>query len=128
MHLINIFAAATAALATTAAALPSAQKDGNVAFANVVATKGFSKNQTKTPVKIPFGKLTHYNLSIIDLQLKSVTVNVLGTAPSVDQVVCQMYKDEFATQPGSAKFTKANEALISINNVDFGWVLCYVEA
>ncbi|KAH6871652.1 hypothetical protein B0T10DRAFT_522935 [Thelonectria olida] len=126
MHFTTIFAAAAAAIASTATALPST-RDYNAAVANVVALKGFGNSQTKTDVKIPFGKLTHFDLSITGLQLKSVTVNVPGTAaPDVNKITCQMYKDQYGIQPGSAEFTKAKEALISTNDVSFGWVLCYV--
>jgi hypothetical protein len=126
MHFTTIFVAAAAALASTASAAPAA-RDTSSAVANVVAVNGFGSSQSKTPVKIPFGKLTHYDLSITGLQLKSVTVNVPGaTAPDVNKITCQMYKDQYGIQPGSAEFTKAKEALIATNAVQFGWVLCYV--
>ncbi|KAK7419636.1 hypothetical protein QQX98_003227 [Neonectria punicea] len=127
MHFTTIITTLAATLASTATALPT-ERDANVAVVNVIAVnKPISGSHSSTPVKIPFGKLTHFDLSITGLQLKSVTVHAPGvTAPDVSEVTCQMYKDQYGVQPGSAAFTKAQEALISTNSVEFGWVLCYV--
>ncbi|KAM5353735.1 hypothetical protein ACJ41O_000385 [Fusarium nematophilum] len=120
MHFKTILAAG---LASTAAALPNTPRDTVTAVANVYAVN----NSTKEPVEIPFGRLTHFDLSITELQLYDVTIDILGIPPpGVDAVTCQMYKDVYGIRPGSAEFTKDEPALISTNPVDFGWVLCYV--
>ncbi|KAK7413387.1 hypothetical protein QQX98_007764 [Neonectria punicea] len=130
MHFTTIIATLAATLASTATALPAqnTQRDAGVAAANVLAVNNpISGSHSSTPVKIPFGKLTHFDLSITELQLKGVTVTVPGaTAPDASKVTCQRYKDQYGVQPGSTAFTKGHDALISTNTVEFGWVLCYV--
>ncbi|KAH7131322.1 hypothetical protein EDB81DRAFT_808364 [Dactylonectria macrodidyma] len=127
MHFTAIIATVAAALASAATALPT-ERDANVAVANVIAiNKPLDGSHSSTAVKIPFGKLTHFELPITGLKLKGVTVTVPGAvAPDASKVTCQMYKDKYGVQPGSAAFNKAHEALISTNTVQFGWVLCYV--
>ncbi|KAH7123498.1 hypothetical protein B0J13DRAFT_566710 [Dactylonectria estremocensis] len=127
MHFTTIFATVTAAFAATATALPT-ERDTGAAVANVIAVnKPLDGTHSSTAVKIPFGKLTHVDLPITNLMLKSVTVTASGVAaPDVSKVTCQMYKDKYGVQPGSAAFNKKHEAYISTNTVQFGWVLCYV--
>ncbi|KAF4978471.1 hypothetical protein FZEAL_5157 [Fusarium zealandicum] len=125
MHFTTYLTAA-ASFALTATAIPTSEnmpRDSDVAVANIYAING----QTKKPLEIPFGKLTHFDLSITELQLYDVTIDIVGIPPpGVGAVTCQMYKDSDGIRPGSAEFTKDNPALISTNPVDFGWVLCYV--
>ncbi|CAI4212747.1 unnamed protein product [Parascedosporium putredinis] len=79
------------------------------------------------PVQVPLSTLTHVELTITGLQLTGVTVDIPDiTPPSDTDVTCQMYKDEYGVQPGSAEFFKGHDAHISTNPVQFGWVLCYV--
>ncbi|KPM38336.1 hypothetical protein AK830_g8229 [Neonectria ditissima] len=130
MHFTTLIATLAATLASTATALPAqnTERATTGAFANVIAVNNpISGSHSSTPVKIPFGKLTHFDLSITGLQLKSITIDVPGvTAPDASEVTCQRYQDQYGVQRGSAAFTKAKEALISTNTVEFGWVLCYV--
>ncbi|PKS05939.1 hypothetical protein jhhlp_007772 [Lomentospora prolificans] len=118
-----------AALAATATARPSvAARDDASAIANIIAINGFGPGAPPgVPVQVPFGTLTHVDLSITTLQLTGVTVNVPDAeAPADTDITCQMYKDQYGVQPGSAEFSKGKDAHISTNPVPFGWVLCYV--
>ncbi|KAF5682003.1 hypothetical protein FDENT_7855 [Fusarium denticulatum] len=123
MHFTTILTTAVATLASTAAAAP---KTENFATASVYA---FNRDQnTHKFVDVPFGKLTHIDYQITDLELRGVQF-LLPDGEKIDpeKVTCQMYKDSLGTQPGSAAFTKKTPAHISLfNPVQFGWVLCYV--
>jgi hypothetical protein len=127
-----------AAIASTAAATPagkpapSAKVDSgsNIAVVVVGAINGFGYEQTTTAVRVPFGKLTHFNkLPVNSLEVRGIMVGGDGLPiPKDDKVKCRRYKDQYGLQPGSVEFQKGKEALISTNVVDFGWVLCRVEA
>ncbi|KAF5652011.1 hypothetical protein F25303_3731 [Fusarium sp. NRRL 25303] len=123
MHFITILTTAVATLASTATAAP---KTETFATASVYA---FNRDQnTHKFVDVPFGKLTHIDYQITDLELRGVQFLLPdGEKIDPDKVTCQMYKDSLGTQPGSAAFTKKTPAHISLfNPVQFGWVLCYV--
>lgn len=122
--------AAAAALLAPAATLaqPLAARNGNGAYANVLALRHpVSGDKSETPVNIPLGQLTTFDLAITGFQLQGVTVTV-PDEPELDaaEVTCQRYKDAYGVQPGSAAFTTSVNASVSTNTVDFGWVLCYV--
>ncbi|RGP74525.1 hypothetical protein FSPOR_1102 [Fusarium sporotrichioides] len=79
-------------------------------------------------VQVPLGKLTHMDYQLTSLELRGVGF-LLPDGQKVDpqDITCQMYKDEFGTQPGSAAFNMETPAVVSLlNPVEFGWVLCYV--
>ncbi|KAI1064340.1 hypothetical protein LB506_007631 [Fusarium annulatum] len=123
MRFITTLTTAVATLASTATAAP---KTETFATASVYA---FNRDQsTHKFVDVPFGKLTHIDYQITDLELRGVQFLLPdGTKIDPDKVTCQMYKDNLGTQPGSAAFTKKTPAHISLfNPVQFGWVLCYV--
>ncbi|ENH67366.1 hypothetical protein FOC1_g10007144 [Fusarium oxysporum f. sp. cubense race 1] len=123
MHFTTILTIAVATLASTATAAP---KTETFATASVYA---FNRDQnTHKFVDVPFGKLTHIDYQITDLELRGVQFLLPdGEKIDLDKVTCQMYKDSLGTQPGSAAFTKQTPAHISLfNPVQFGWVLCYV--
>ncbi|KAF5005415.1 hypothetical protein FDECE_8136 [Fusarium decemcellulare] len=129
MHFATIFAAATAALASTASALPAAKGAQQAkAVANVLVIDGTdTRTQTKTPVEIPFGKLTHFDKRVTSLELTGVTVKVEGSqAPDISRVRCRRYRDEYGLKLGSWEFKKGYNADISTTGVDFGWVLCWI--
>ncbi|KAF5000242.1 hypothetical protein FGRMN_1874 [Fusarium graminum] len=84
-----------------------------------------------TPLNVPLGVLTHNPKSgpITELEIARIYSSVEGVKPpKEDQVVCQMYKDQWGTIPGSKEFTSKKSALISTNPVPLGWVLCRVKA
>ncbi|EWZ32418.1 hypothetical protein IWW34DRAFT_738701 [Fusarium oxysporum f. sp. albedinis] len=123
MHFATILITAVATLASTATAAP---KTETFATASVYA---FNRDKnTHKFVDVPFGKLTHIDYQITDLELRGVQFLLPdGEKIDPDKVTCQMYKDSLGTQPGSAAFTKQTPAHISLfNPVQFGWVLCYV--
>ncbi|KAL2682500.1 hypothetical protein Neosp_006952 [[Neocosmospora] mangrovei] len=120
----------TNSLLTAFAALASTASAGNMGYANVLAITGPSGGQhTEKIVDVPFGQLTHYDLAISELRLESIAVTLPGGAiePDIQDITCQMYKDEHGLDPGSREFTINRPALLSTNTVQFGWVLCYVE-
>lgn len=122
-----IFTAAAAVFASAASAAPTAAPK---ALVNLVAVnKPISGEHSTKAISVPFGELTHFDdLPVTGFQVKGVTVANLPGAPKVDEtkVTCRMYKDEFGVQPGSALFSKGEDALISTNSVEFGHVLCWV--
>ncbi|RSL81374.1 hypothetical protein CEP51_005903 [Fusarium floridanum] len=117
-------------LFTVVAALTSTATAGNMGYANILAIKGPSGGQhTETEVTVPFGQLTHYDLAISELRLASIAVTLPGGAiePDIQDITCQMYKDEHGLDPRSREFTIERPALLSTHTIQFGWVLCYVE-
>ncbi|KAH7260014.1 hypothetical protein FSOLCH5_009633 [Fusarium solani] len=120
----------TNSLFTAVAALASTASAGNMGVANILAITGPSGGQhTEKTVTVPFGQLTHYDMAISELRLESIAVTLPGGAiePDIQDITCQMYKDEHGLDPGSREFTIDRPALLSTNTVQFGWVLCYVE-
>ncbi|KAM0428190.1 hypothetical protein ACHAPT_007091 [Fusarium lateritium] len=120
----------TNSLFTAVAALSSTALAGNLGFVNILAITGPSGGQhTEKTVTVPFGQLTHHDLQVSELRIESIAVQLPGGAiePDINDVTCQMYKDEGGLDPGSAEFTINKPALLSTNTVQFGWVLCYVE-
>lgn len=127
----SIFIAVAALLAPAVTlAQPLSARNGNGAYANILALKHpVSGEHSETPVNIPFGQLTHYDQEITGFQLLGVTISV-PDEPELDasKVTCQRYNDAYGVQPGSAPFATGVNASVSTNLVDFGWVLCYVNA
>ncbi|CEI62264.1 hypothetical protein FVEN_g10244 [Fusarium venenatum] len=124
MHFASLFSTAIFALAGTAVAAPVS--DTYFAKASVFAINKV-ENAYKS-VQVPLGKLTHMEYQLTSLELRGVGF-LLPDDQKVDpqDITCQMYKDEFGTQPGSAAFNMKTPAYVSLlNPVEFGWVLCYV--
>ncbi|KAI5461757.1 hypothetical protein BGZ63DRAFT_404587 [Mariannaea sp. PMI_226] len=127
MQFITVAAAFATLFASTATATPAGPKPATEAVANIVAVNQSGSTQIKTQVKVPFGKLTHVDASITELQLQSISVVVPDTAtPDIKTITCQMYKDQYGVVPGSARFTSTRPAKVSTNPVSLGWILCYV--
>ncbi|KAJ4013240.1 hypothetical protein NW752_007535 [Fusarium irregulare] len=130
MHFTTIITM-IAAIASAASASPAKKPapDSNLAVVVVGAISGWGYEQSTTPVRVPFGKLTHFDkLPISSLEVRGVMVSGDGLpVPKDDRVRCRRYKDQYGLQVGSLEFKKGNPALISTNSVDFGWVLCRVE-
>ncbi|CZS81842.1 unnamed protein product [Fusarium graminearum] len=124
MYFTNLFTATVFTLASTAVAAPAS--DTYFAKASVFAINKV-ENAYKS-VQVPLGELTHMDYQLTSLELRGVGF-LLPDGQKVDpqDITCQMYKDKFGTQPGSAAFNMKTPALISLlNPVQFGWVLCYV--
>ncbi|KAL9568745.1 hypothetical protein ACKAV7_007059 [Fusarium commune] len=132
MHFTSITTIITAILAYTASAAPAPAKtaaDNNLAVVVIGAIRGFGAEQTTTPVRVPFGKLTHFeHLPVTSLAVRGVMVSGDGLpVPDISKVRCRRYKDQYGLQLGSVEFKKGKNADISTNDVDFAWVLCRVE-
>ena len=127
--LAAIASAASASPASKPAPVAKVAPGSNLAVVVVGAISGWGYEQSTTPVRVPFGKLTHFDkLPISSLEVRGVMVSGDGLpVPKDDKVRCRRYKDQYGLQVGSLEFKKGNPALISTNSVDFGWVLCRVE-
>ncbi|OBS25005.1 hypothetical protein FPOA_05541 [Fusarium poae] len=124
MYFTSLFTTAMFTLTATAAAAPV--PDTYFAKASVFAINRV-ENAYKS-VEVPLGKLTHMDYQLTSLELRGVGF-LLPDGQNVDpqDITCQMYKDKFGTQPGSAAFNMETPAHVSLlNPVEFGWVLCYV--
>ncbi|KAM0294429.1 hypothetical protein ACHAPM_011238 [Fusarium culmorum] len=128
MHFPTIFAG-VAAFSSAVMAAPSKQKP-YVGVAIMTVNAPISGEESTLPQNVPLGVLTHQDgVQVTELQIANVFSTVKGVkAPAADQVVCQMYKDQYATLPGSAEFTVKKDAKISTNSVPLGWILCRVKA
>lgn len=125
---------AAALLVPATLAQPLSARNDNGAYANIMAINhpisSSGGESESTPLNIPLGQLTHFeNLEVTTLQLLGVTVSV-PDLPELDEskVTCQRYNDAYGVQPGSAPFNTAVNASLSTNPIEFGWVLCYVNA
>ncbi|KAM0283680.1 hypothetical protein ACHAO9_009608 [Fusarium lateritium] len=136
MHFTTITTIIAAITATTAASpvgkpapVAKVAPDNNLAVVVIGAIKGSGYEQTTTSVRVPFGKLTHFDkLPVTSLEVRGVMVSGDGLPlPKDDKVRCRRYKDQYGLQLGSLEFKKGKQADISTNVVDFGWVLCRVE-
>ncbi|UZP36807.1 hypothetical protein NXS19_004623 [Fusarium pseudograminearum] len=128
MHFPTIFAG-VAAFSSAVMAAPPKQKP-YVGVAIMTVNEPINGEHSTLPQNVPLGVLTHQDgVKVTELQIARVFSTVNGVeAPSVDKVVCQMYKDQYATIPGSAEFTAKKDAKISTNSVPLGWILCRVKA
>lgn len=117
------------AFASAVTAAPTKDKP-TVGVAILTVNDPISGEKSTSPLNVPLGVLTHQkNIGITKLEIARVYSTVKGVdAPKIDQITCQMYKDQYGTQPGSAEFTAKKDALISTNTVPLGWVLCRVNA
>ncbi|KAM0546631.1 hypothetical protein ACHAPJ_010769 [Fusarium lateritium] len=128
--LVAAFASVAAAVpATKVPPTPKMAPDNNLAVVVVGAIKGSGFEQSTTPVRVPFGRLTHFDkLPITSLEVRGVMVSGNDLpVPKDEKVRCRRYKDQYGLQLGSTEFKKGKQADISTNSVDFGWVLCRVE-
>ncbi|RBR18114.1 uncharacterized protein FIESC28_06180 [Fusarium coffeatum] len=121
--------AGLAAFTTTVTAAPPQEKP-YVGVAMMTYNDPINGESSSLPQNVPLGVLTHQdNVKITELEIVNVFSTVKGVkAPKDDQIVCQMYKDKYATIPGSAEFTAKKSAVISTNSVPLGWILCRVKA
>ncbi|GKU08683.1 unnamed protein product [Fusarium langsethiae] len=128
MHFPTVFAS-IAALSSADMAAPTKEKP-TVGVAILTVNAPISGEKSTLPQNVPLGVLTHQDgVEVTELQIVSVYSTVKGVqAPEIDQIVCQMYKDQYGTLRGSAEFTAENEARISTNSVPLGWILCRVKA
>jgi hypothetical protein len=128
MHFHTVLAGVVA-FATTVTAAPPQEKP-YVGVAIMTVNSPISGEHSTLPQNVPLGVLTHQdNVQITELEIVNAFSTVKGVkAPKNDQIVCQMYKDKYATLPGSAEFTAKKPALISTNSVPLGWILCRVKA
>ncbi|CAJ0551450.1 Ff.00g113800.m01.CDS01 [Fusarium sp. VM40] len=117
------------AFASAVNAAPAKDKP-TVGVAILTVNDPISGEKSTSPLNVPLGVLTHQkNIGITKLEIARVYSSIKGVdAPKIDQITCQMYKDQYGTQPGSAEFTAKKDALISTNTVPLGWVLCRVNA
>ncbi|KAM0213584.1 hypothetical protein ACHAQD_009237 [Fusarium lateritium] len=117
------------AFASAITAAPTKQTP-SVGVAIMTVNEPISGEKSTHPLNVPLGVLTHQeNIGITKLEIARVYSTVKGVeAPEIDHITCQMYKDEYGTQPGSAEFTTKKDAFISTNTVSLGWVLCRVNA
>ncbi|RSL72559.1 hypothetical protein CEP53_001059 [Fusarium sp. AF-6] len=127
MHFTSIFTAVVATLASTTTAAPAAPAATKKHSATVDV---FAMNvDGYKSIMVPFGVLTHMDYRMTSLEVRGVFVDLPdGQDVDLNKVKCQMYKDSVGTQRGSDVFTKKKPAHVSTNPVEFGWVLCYVDA
>jgi hypothetical protein len=128
MHFPTVLAS-IAAFSSAAIAAPPKEKP-YVGVAIMTVNAPISGEHSTLPQNVPLGVLTHQDgVQITELEIVNAFSTVKGVkAPENDQIVCQMYKDQYGTLPGSAEFTVENPAVISTNSVDLGWILCRVKA
>jgi len=124
-----IASAASASPAKKPAPVAKVAPDSTLAVVVVGAINGWGYESSTTPVRVPFGKLTHFDkLPISSLEVRGVMVIGDGLpVPKDDKVRCRRYKDQYGLQIGSLEFKKGNPAHISTGSVEFAWVLCRVE-
>ncbi|KAH7242692.1 hypothetical protein BKA59DRAFT_401627 [Fusarium tricinctum] len=117
------------AFASAVTAAPTKDKP-TVGVAILTVNDPISGEKSTSPLNVPLGVLTHQkNIGITKLEIARAYSTVKGVkAPKIDQITCQMYKDQYGTQLGSAEFTAKKDALISTNTVPLGWILCRVNA
>ncbi|KAF5020589.1 hypothetical protein F66182_7375 [Fusarium sp. NRRL 66182] len=121
MQFLTILAG-IATLSTAVAAAPNEKPYIGVAIMTY-------NGDESTPMNVPLGVLTHDTRKVTEIEIARVYSTVPGVQPpKLDQVTCQMYKDKYGSVPGSKDFTAEQGALISTNPVEFGWLLCRVNA
>ncbi|RGP79812.1 hypothetical protein FLONG3_2126 [Fusarium longipes] len=128
MHFPTILASLATFSSAVMAAPPKEKPYVGVAIMTV--NSPISGEKSTLPQNVPLGVLTHQDgVFVTELEIVNAFSTVKGVkAPKNDQIVCQMYKDQYATLPGSAEFTAKKPALISTNSVPLGWILCRVKA
>jgi hypothetical protein len=128
MHFTTITTIITAIASTTAATparkpapIAKIAPDNNLAVIIISAINGFRYKQTTTTIRIPFGKLTHFNkLPVTSLEVRGVIVSGDSLpVPKDDKVKYRQYKDQYSLQLSSLEFQKGKQALISTNIIDF---------
>ncbi|CEI59983.1 hypothetical protein FVEN_g8212 [Fusarium venenatum] len=128
MHFPTVLASIAAFSSAVIAAPPKEKPYVGVAIMTVNAP--ISGEKSTLPQNVPLGVLTHQDgVQVTELEIVNAFSTVKGVkAPKNDQIVCQMYKDQYGTLPGSAEFTAKKDAKISTNSVPLGWILCRVKA
>jgi hypothetical protein len=121
MHFPTILAG-IATFSTAAAAAPKEKPYIGVAIMTY-------NGDDSLPLNVPLGVLTHSKRKVTEIEIARAYSTVDGVkAPKVEQITCQMYKDQYGSVPGSKDFTAKKGAVISTKGVDFGWLLCRVNA
>ncbi|GKU05997.1 hypothetical protein FLAG1_08269 [Fusarium langsethiae] len=119
------FPAILAGIATFSTAVAAATKENPYVGVAIMTYNG----DESLPLNVPLGVLTHSKRKITEIEIARAYSTVDGVEPpKVDQITCQMYKDQYGSVPGSKDFTAKKGAVISTNSVDFGWLLCRVNA
>ncbi|KAJ4252395.1 hypothetical protein NW762_010993 [Fusarium torreyae] len=121
MHFPTILAG-IATLSTAVAAAPKEKPSVGVAIMTY-------NGDESTPLNVPLGVLTHAKRQVTEIELVRAYSTVKGVeAPDVDDITCQMYKDKYGSVPGSKDFRARKGVIIATNPVEFGWLLCRVNA
>ncbi|KAF4465937.1 hypothetical protein FALBO_7221 [Fusarium albosuccineum] len=119
------FSTILAGIATFSTAVAAAPKEKPFVGVAIMTYNG----DESTPLNVPLGVLTHDTRKVTKIEIGRAYSTVKGVkAPKVDQITCQMYKDKYGSVPASKDFTAKKSALISTNPVEFGWLLCRVNA
>ncbi|KAF4959589.1 hypothetical protein FSARC_10675 [Fusarium sarcochroum] len=114
-----------AGIATLSTAVAAAPKEKPYIGVAIMTYNG----DDSSPLNVPLGVLTHATRKVTEIEIARAYSTVKGVkAPDVDQITCQMYKDKYGSVPGSKDFTADEGARISTNPVEFGWLLCRVNA
>ncbi|KAF5596053.1 uncharacterized protein FSUBG_8963 [Fusarium subglutinans] len=101
---------------------------GLAAFSTTV-TAAPAEKPHHSPLNVPLGVLTHQkNNKLTELEFVNVYSIVKGVEPpKMDQIRCQMYKDQYGTVPITKDLTTEN-GVVSKKPIYLGWVLCRVKA
>ncbi|KAF5701688.1 hypothetical protein FGLOB1_10049 [Fusarium globosum] len=116
--------AGLAAFSTTVTAIPAEKPHVGVAILTVNEPE-----DSTLPLNVPLGVLTHQkNNKLTELEFVNVYSTVKGVKPpKMDQIRCQMYKDQYGTVPITKDLTAEN-GVVSKKPIYLGWVLCRVKA
>ncbi|KAF4336053.1 hypothetical protein FBEOM_10108 [Fusarium beomiforme] len=118
------FLASLATAATSVAAFP--EESSHVGVAILTVNK---PDDSTLPLNVPLGVLTHQNNNkLTELQIARVysTAKIIEL-PKLDQIVCQIYEDQYGTVPITKDLT-SEDGVVSEKPIYLGWVLCRVKA
>ncbi|KAF5535174.1 hypothetical protein FNAPI_12143 [Fusarium napiforme] len=123
MHFPTLLAG-LAASSTAVTAIPAESPHVGVAILTVN-----EPGDSTLPLNVPLGVLTHQkNNKLTELEFVNVYSTVKGIKlPKMDQIRCQMYKDQYGTEPITKDLASEN-GVVSKKPIDLGWVLCRVKA
>ncbi|KAG5789126.1 hypothetical protein H9Q69_011807 [Fusarium xylarioides] len=117
------FLAGLATFSTAVTAIPAEKPHVGVAILTVNEPE-----DSTLPLNVPLGVLTHQkNNKLTELEFVNVYSTVNGVKPpKMDQIRCQMYKDQYGTVPITKDLTAEN-GVVSKKPIYLGWVLCRVK-
>ncbi|CVL08951.1 uncharacterized protein FMAN_11742 [Fusarium mangiferae] len=123
MHFPTLLAG-LASFSTAVTAIPTEKPHVGVAILTVNEPE-----DSTLPLNVPLGVLTHQkNNKLTELEFVNVYSTVKGVKPpKMDQIRCQMYKDQYGTVPITKDLTAEN-GVVSKKPIYLGWVLCRVKA